>query len=139
MKSMEECRKKLENMLTTLVADESMIKQDSENYDKAFHDTIESRKLLESKLSELLANCKCELNESTPFDHQQMFDQLICQTLLLNKGDRNTKLTVKKDSASSSADQILIRCAELNESESSIAKLESQARSVYHCLVPMTK
>ena len=56
-------------MLTTLVADESIIKQDSENYDKTFHDTIESRKLLESKLSELLANCKCELNEqTTPFD-----------------------------------------------------------------------
>lgn len=57
-KSIYECRKCLQNVLTTLVADELKIKQDSEEYDKTLHDTIEGRKLLESKLSKLLAKCK---------------------------------------------------------------------------------
>jgi hypothetical protein len=41
-----------------LEADESKIQQDRENCDRSLLDTLESRKLLESKLSNLLAKCK---------------------------------------------------------------------------------
>lgn len=58
IKSMNDCRKHLDDVMTSLAADELKIQHDNEKYKRSLLDTIENRKVLQSKLSELLANCE---------------------------------------------------------------------------------